>query len=722
MRLVTAPGVRVVAAGADATGRCPARTRLDAGMGLCVVEAVITCQGGDCTEPAQPRCDGDWAFQDPDCVRQADVDCPQDTTQEGDRCVTTANSDCPAGWETADWRCSTTPKPTCADGWQEAGDGCSASPEPSCAPVGGDLYGQVCVTAVNLTCQDGTPAGGSTCYQQPTLCPDGRTYVDGGCVPDSGEFCTWNGVDSDDCQPRCPSYATRDELGRCASPSLDDCAGAVTERGCENPAVPLCPDGRSPGESAVCHEPAVPRCPPGYEDLLSADGSRCVVDAVPVCPDAAARRDGARRCVSDAAVSCVSGNRRDTLCLVPARWVCRDDVDAGPSRRCAVDRAASCPEGTTFDGHQTCTGQACRTTPARASPRPGRRDTHPVERHLRPGRNPAMTRSGQPADGGGDRQHDSEDPDGRPDERAPVPAEAALGAGGGAGGQGPDPERPGDQPPSGGPPPSGGSPAGGPAEGGPGDGGSENGGPEDGGLDQPEPLLSTAASLLFDVENVVPRAHDLLTGGLGEVRDKLTEHGVSSEMVTDLWSELASEVVGFVQVNVLEVALGAWCSWQTVRDAARRSAAEPGVSETLVLGPHTLTSEHERDIEILVGEAPVETLPLRLVLGFHLERARITVRDGHLVRLHPGPGQLTAVLTIAERVLKEATGPLPLPASIPLGRGLRVDEASPGPDPDGASDEPDGAGSGRGAEPGGADGRGDTGPGGTGPGGGPDAA
>jgi hypothetical protein len=91
-----------------------------------------------------------------------------------------------------------------------------------------------------------------------------------------------------------------------------------------------------------------------------------------------------------------------------------------------------------------------------------------------------------------------------------------------------------------------------------------------------------------------------------------------------------------------------------------------------VTGVDLLTSSHERQVEILVGEQRVARTPVRLVLQLTVERARITVDAGRLTRLNPGNGKVVATLSVADQILRERTKALPLPASVPLGGGLRI--------------------------------------------------
>ncbi|KPM52041.1 hypothetical protein ACG83_31300 [Frankia sp. R43] len=192
--------------------------------------------------------------------------------------------------------------------------------------------------------------------------------------------------------------------------------------------------------------------------------------------------------------------------------------------------------------------------------------------------------------------------------------------------------------------------------------------------DAASPLLTSAGSLLFQADDAVPELHDLLTEQLPEVWTRLTRTGIGLDLVAQVTGELAAEIVGLVQIDVVGAALRAWAGSQSARTAARASAGPPPSTQTLVLGPHTLTSVVERSIEILVGDLQVASIPISLELSVDASHASVTAQAGRLVRLRPGPAEIALTLSVASRVVRTARGALPLPASIPLGRWAPLDE------------------------------------------------
>jgi hypothetical protein len=208
---------------------------------------------------------------------------------------------------------------------------------------------------------------------------------------------------------------------------------------------------------------------------------------------------------------------------------------------------------------------------------------------------------------------------------------------------------------------------------------------------------ASAAALLFDARDPAAELRDLFGEQLVQVWRSLAAAGIGAEAIAGVVGELASEVADLATTDLLGSAVTAWTAWRTVREAAERSVAAPSAepdrpeggaptppaapptppsgptparSETLVLGPHTLTSTHERVVELFVGPQPIATLPLALTLEFDFDRASLTLSAGRLTRLRPGAADVTVRLTVADVVVQEVTRPLPLPDTIPLGRGI----------------------------------------------------
>lgn len=185
-------------------------------------------------------------------------------------------------------------------------------------------------------------------------------------------------------------------------------------------------------------------------------------------------------------------------------------------------------------------------------------------------------------------------------------------------------------------------------------------------------MLSTAGALLFDAGDRVRDLPDLIRDPLRDVGRSLGAAGVDAATINEVVGELAAEIGDFVEINLVEAAIGAWTAWQSVREAAQRSMAPEPSTQTLVVGAHSVTSDHERQVDIFVADQRVATAPVQLTLEFSFEHSRITLYAGRLTRLHPGDATIALTLSVAGQTVKTVTGPLPLPQTIPLGPGVVV--------------------------------------------------
>jgi hypothetical protein len=188
----------------------------------------------------------------------------------------------------------------------------------------------------------------------------------------------------------------------------------------------------------------------------------------------------------------------------------------------------------------------------------------------------------------------------------------------------------------------------------------------------PGSVLSTAGALLFDEGDRVRDLPDLLRDPLRDVWRSLGAAGVDAATINGVVGELAAEIGDFIEINLVKAAIGAWTAWPAVREAAHRSVAPEPSTQTLVVGAHSLTCEHERQVDIFVADQRVATAPVQVTLEFTFEHSRITLCAGRLTRLHPGDATIALTLSVAGQTVKTLTQPLPLPQTIPLGPGVVV--------------------------------------------------
>lgn len=158
--------------------------------------------------------------------------------------------------------------------------------------------------------------------------------------------------------------------------------------------------------------------------------------------------------------------------------------------------------------------------------------------------------------------------------------------------------------------------------------------------------------------------------------------------------ELGEEIKSCAQMNVGVALLRALKGWRAVARVRRRSAGPPATTETLVVGPHSLTSDRDWEIRLYVHETYVATVPVFLKLTFTTDHASVLVSAGRIVSLRPGQITLEGLLKLSEDdrdVLARVSRVLTLPRSIRFPFAGSDDPAD-GTEPD--EDAPAGTGAG----------------------------
>ena len=84
-----------------------------------------------------------------------------------------------------------------------------------------------------------------------------------------------------------------------------------------------------------------------------------------------------------------------------------------------------------------------------------------------------------------------------------------------------------------------------------------------------------------------------------------------------------------------DVLLGGWLQLEDL-DAAIQETKADGSSRHVALSSHTIASDHEPSLELMVNETPVRLLDLALTLGFTLDACELVVTGGKVVGVETG--------------------------------------------------------------------------------------
>jgi len=178
----------------------------------------------------------------------------------------------------------------------------------------------------------------------------------------------------------------------------------------------------------------------------------------------------------------------------------------------------------------------------------------------------------------------------------------------------------------------------------------------------------TARAVLFDSDG----GETALEQKLRKVGALKGVAGVAGGLDATLHRAAAHEAAEFLDLNVADVLVTAWCDTGALEAAARSTAARPGTTERVQLASQQIRWSRHRSIDLLIDEMRCGSVDLELALVFEITALEAEVRAGRLIALDSGPCALTASLSAQGRELVERRRELPLPRTIriPLGKGI----------------------------------------------------
>jgi hypothetical protein len=121
---------------------------------------------------------------------------------------------------------------------------------------------------------------------------------------------------------------------------------------------------------------------------------------------------------------------------------------------------------------------------------------------------------------------------------------------------------------------------------------------------------------------------------------------------------LVDEQVSLTATSLLDVDLGevlgaGWTRYAALRDAGRRSLADPATDEVVPLHTHRVTSTREPRVELLVDGRRVHSFDFRLELALEVVGVSAAVSAGRLVAIRGGSCTGELSLYLADELLAQ---------------------------------------------------------------------
>ena len=177
----------------------------------------------------------------------------------------------------------------------------------------------------------------------------------------------------------------------------------------------------------------------------------------------------------------------------------------------------------------------------------------------------------------------------------------------------------------------------------------------------------TAFSLLFGAGAGTDDLPRQLEEQLGGALDNLP-HAIREAAA----GQIAGAAAQLLDVNLVDVLIGAWRLHEGLIKAARRSLQAPGGVTLQDLLPFQVSVTQDPYIDVLVDDRSVARIQFSLTLEYEVRAMLPEIRAGRLVALHDGHCDVTATLAIEDQQIASRSMRFELPGAIRLGRGLRL--------------------------------------------------
>ena len=148
---------------------------------------------------------------------------------------------------------------------------------------------------------------------------------------------------------------------------------------------------------------------------------------------------------------------------------------------------------------------------------------------------------------------------------------------------------------------------------------------------------------------------------------------------TAIRDELARAVHGLLDLDLGSVVLTAWQKWTTLTAAARRTRDAPGTSEVVRLAEHTVASTLTPYVDLVVSDVRLATVHLKLGIELTLRGVEVTVRDGVLVALGGGSGEVAVALSVEGHEVARRRAEVRPVLLVRLSAGVRLVGRPPAP-------------------------------------------
>jgi len=183
----------------------------------------------------------------------------------------------------------------------------------------------------------------------------------------------------------------------------------------------------------------------------------------------------------------------------------------------------------------------------------------------------------------------------------------------------------------------------------------------------------SARAVLFDSDHAALAAlRGVVTSGPTGDRIRAALGNLSQATATAAAQRIGVEANHLLDLDILTVLSAAWLKYTKLREAARRTLAEPTSEELVELATQSIGWEHSPQIDLLVDARRVATITLTLNYEMDVELLVVKIERGAVTEIRAGRCRGTLALAVDGQTVVRRPVNINLARAIPLTRPISL--------------------------------------------------
>jgi len=145
----------------------------------------------------------------------------------------------------------------------------------------------------------------------------------------------------------------------------------------------------------------------------------------------------------------------------------------------------------------------------------------------------------------------------------------------------------------------------------------------------------------------------------------------------DLCAGIADAMGQTLDISLPEFLAATWCKARELRKYTDKTKYKPNDVNYVELVKHTLSSEHQPEVELLINHSSVGKVKFDVTFEIEIDGAKLKIQDGKIKQLRAVTCKGVCKIEYGDyELLKKASRDLELPGMVDLGEGIAIPAAA----------------------------------------------